>query len=140
MSVYLDGYVDRMPAAAARLATVQIECMPALDVIDRYGRDESVLLYVDPPYLSSTRRSLQYIHEMEGEAEHRELAEALLSTNGKVVLSGYHSLLYDDLYRDWNVVEIAASTQQSGRGAHRTEVLWCNFEPTADLLTHAWTP
>ena len=52
---------ERMPPASARLASVQLECMPALDVIGRYGRAPEVLLYVDPPYLSSTRRSLQYV-------------------------------------------------------------------------------
>ena len=43
----------------------------------------------------------------------------------------YHSLAYDRWYADWNVVEIRASTQH----AERTEVLWCNFEPTRDLFS-----
>lgn len=135
MATYLRGYLDRMPPAAARLASVQLECMPALDVIDRYGRDTGVLLYVDPPYLSSTRRSLQYVHELHTEAEHRELAEALQATAAAVVLSGYHSPLYDEIYGDWHVIEIPASTQKSGQDARRTEVLWCNFEPRRDLFT-----
>ena len=134
MATYLRGYVDRMPPAAARLASVQLECMPALDVIERYGRAPEVLLYVDPPYLSSTRRSLQYVHELHTETEHAELAEALNTTAAAVVLSGYRSPLYDRLYADWNTVEIPASTQQSGRDARRTEVLWCNFEPAHDLF------
>lgn len=69
MDTYLRGYVERMPPAAARLASVQLECKPALDVIALYGREPSTLLYVDPPYLSSTRRSLQYIHEMHTEQQ-----------------------------------------------------------------------
>ena len=134
MDVYLRGYVGRMPAAAARLASVQLECMPALDVITLYGREATTLLYVDPPYLSSTRRSLQYVHELHTEAEHTELAEALVTTPAAVVLSGYRSALYDRLYADWNTVEIAASTQQAGANARRTEVLWCNFEPADHLF------
>ena len=134
MATYLRGYVERMPPAAERLASVQLECMPALDVIERYGRAPGVLLYVDPPYLSSTRRSLQYVHELHTEAEHAELAEALNATAAAVVLSGYRSALYDRLYADWNTVEIAASTQQAGSDARRTEVLWCNFEPADHLF------
>ena len=134
MATYLRGYVERMPPAAARLASVQLECMPALDVIERYGRAPGVLLYVDPPYLSSTRRSLQYVHELHTEAEHAELAEALVTTPAAVVLSGYRSALYDRLYADWNTVEIAASTQQAGIDGRRTEVLWCNFEPADHLF------
>lgn len=135
MATYLRGYVERMPPAAARLASVQLECMPALDVIERYGRAPEVLFYVDPPYLSSTRRSLQYVHELHTEAEHAELAEALNATAAAVVLSGYRSPLYDRLYADWNTVEIAASTQQAGIDGRRTEVLWCNFEPAHHLFT-----
>ena len=129
MATYLRGYVERMPPAAARLASVQLECMPALDVIARYGRAPEVLLYVDPPYLSSTRRSLQYVHEMHTEAEHAELAEALNATAASVVLSGYRSPLYNRLYADWDSVEIPASTQH----ARRVEVLWTNFTPATFL-------
>jgi flagellar FliL protein len=60
-----------------------------------------------------------------------QLAEALKDTAAAVVLSGYHSLAYDRWYADWNVVEIRASTQH----AERTEVLWCNFEPSHDLFS-----
>ena len=58
MGVYLKGYVDRMPPAAARLIGVQLENQSALDVIAKYGRVATSLLYLDPPYLASTRRSL----------------------------------------------------------------------------------
>lgn len=132
MATYLRGYVERMPPASARLASVQLECMPALEVIGRYGRAPEVLLYVDPPYLSSTRRSLQYVHEMHTEGEHTELAEALNGTAAAVVL-GYRSPLYDRLYADWDTVEIPASTQQAGNDARRVEVLWTNFTPSLFL-------
>lgn len=129
MATYLRGYLDRMMPAAARLASVQLECLPAVEVIERYGVAPQVLLYVDPPYLASTRRSLQYVHEMHTEAEHRDLAAVLNATPAAVVLSGYRSALYDRLYRDWDSVEIPASTQQSGADGRRTEVLWLNFTP-----------
>lgn len=135
MAGYIRGYVGRMPAAAERLADVQLECKPALDVIDLYGRDPSVLLYVDPPYLSSTRRSLQYVHEIGAAADHAELAEALNQTRAAVVLSGYDSPEYRAWYSDWERVEIPASTQQSGSTSPRTEVLWCNRPAAADLFT-----
>ena len=134
MDAYLRGYVRRMPAAAERLARVQLECKPALDVIDLYGRAATTLLYVDPPYLGTTRKSLQYLHEMHDDAAHEALSEALNQTRAQVVLSGYHSQLYDRLYRDWRRVEIAASTQQLGTAsASRTEVIWCNFDVVDQL-------
>lgn len=135
MATYLRGYVDRMPPAAASLASVQLECMPALDLIDLYGRSPDTLLYVDPPYLASTRRSLQYLHELHTEPEHAELLDHIEAVEAKVVLSGYASELYDQRLADWDRIEIPASTQQGGDDAARTEVLWCNFPASTHLFT-----
>jgi DNA adenine methylase len=127
MPDYLDAYVDRMAAAAARLREVSLESLPALDLITKYGRETDVLLYVDPPYLASTRGwGNNYRHEMKTEAEHRELAEALHACEAAVVLSGYPSALYDqELYPSWSRVEISSTTGNSTDRA-RTEVLWSN--------------
>jgi DNA adenine methylase len=134
--VYLRGYVERIAPAADRLAGVSLECMPALDLIARYGRSHDVLLYVDPPYLGEARaaddstsraRTKRYLHEMYSDDEHRQLAAALTICHAAVVLSGYPSPLYDELYGDWYRHEMAASTGQGGgTWANRTEVLWSN--------------
>lgn len=128
MPGYLEAYVARLAAAAERLQHVSLECRPALDLIAKYGAEPDVLLYVDPPYLGSTRgNDNAYRCEMRADDEHRELAEALHAARAAVVLSGYPSTLYDvDLYADWNRVEFAASTGQGGTWANRTEVLWSN--------------
>jgi DNA adenine methylase len=126
MPRYLRGYVDRMPPSADRLARVSLECRPALDVIRDFGQEPGVLLYVDPPYLGSTRSSRQYEVEMSRPDEHRELAEALVGCAAAVVLSGYASPLYDALYAGWSRVEIDAFTGQAGDAQTRTEVVWSN--------------
>jgi DNA adenine methylase len=126
MPAYARGYLARMAPAAERLAMVSLECKPALDMIDKYGSCPDVLLYVDPPYLGSTRNGRGYKHEMPNETEHRELAEALTTARAAVVLSGYASTLYDELFTDWNRIEIDASTGQGSVWKERTEVLWSN--------------
>lgn len=137
MPAYLAGYVDRMAVACARLQRVSLECRPALDLIARYGSSPDVLLYVDPPYLASTRSASdgglrsgtrRYEHEMLTEAEHRDLLAALLGCRAAVVLSGYPSGLYDGLLAGWDRREFTAGTGQSARGewSVRTEVLWSN--------------
>lgn len=128
---YLDGYVERMAAAAERLHNVTLECRPALEIIDRYGAHEDVLLYVDPPYLGSTRANdRSYRHELMTDDEHRALAAALRSCKAAVVLSGYASDLYDgELYPDWHRQTFVTGTGQGigGTGwSNRTEVLWSN--------------
>lgn len=138
---YLDSYVDRMAVAAERIHHVTLENRPALELINKYGADPDVLLYVDPPYLGSTRGQgdSAYRHEMRGEASHRELAEALRACRASVVLSGYASDLYDDeLYPapDWFRVEFTSGTGQGGDGwSNRTEVLWINRAPQPTLFT-----
>lgn len=128
MPSYLDGYLDRMAPAVERLHRVTLECRPALDLIERYGVCKDVLLYVDPPYLGSTRaQDNSYRCEMRTEDEHRELAKALRAARAAVVLSGYASDLYDrELYPDWDRHTMAAGTGQAGAWSNRTEVLWSN--------------
>lgn len=138
MPDYLSSYVERMRAAASRIANVSLECRPALDVITDYGRHAEVLVYADPPYLGTTRSSRQYRVEMSHEAEHRELAEALRACKSAVVLSGYASPLYEQLYGDWFQVEISTYTGQGNhvdgaRNDRRTEVLWVNRRPEGVL-------
>ncbi|WP_280381022.1 DNA adenine methylase [Nocardia wallacei] len=135
MPGYLDGYVARLAAAAERLHAVSLECRPALEVIEAYGRSAEVCLYVDPPYLGSTRNGTNYAHEMPSAAEHEQLLDALLRARAAVVLSGYASELYDTALAGWTRVEIPAFNGNANDGA-RTEIVWCNREtghPTLDF-------
>lgn len=126
MPGYLAGYVKRMPPAAERLRGVSLESRPALDVIGDFGRHARALLYVDPPYLSSTRSSGAYLHEMGRDADHADLLAALTECRSVVMLSGYPSPLYDDALAGWDRVEIQTATGQGGDWQNRTEVVWCN--------------
>lgn len=135
MPDYLSGYVQRLAAAAERLHSVSLECRPALDVIEAYGRSPEVCLYVDPPYLGSTRNGTNYAHEMAAATEHEQLLEALLRARAAVVLSGYGSELYDTALAGWSRLEISTFNGNAAARA-RTEVVWSNREignPTLDL-------
>lgn len=115
-----------LSAIAARLKLVQIEHDTAINVIQRYDHPGAVF-YVDPPYVHVTRkrsdrRAGSYKHEMD-DADHRALAEALHACRGAVLLSGYTSPLYAELYGDWERVERVAIDNAGNR---RTESLWLN--------------
>jgi len=126
MPDYLDAYVRRMELAARRLACVSLECRPALELIDAYGKHPEVCIYADPPYLGTTRSSRQYHVEMSRDAEHEALAAALHHCRASVVLSGYPSPLYDDLYAGWHRLDLEAFTGQANTNGRRVEVLWSN--------------
>lgn len=126
MPQYLEAYVGRFAGIVGRLAGVSLECRPALEVIANYGKHRGVLIFADPPYVLSTRKSLGYRFEMTDD-EHREMAAALLGCKASVVLAGYASALYDEeLFRDWHRTEIQSATGNGGQWRDRTEVLWSN--------------
>ena len=134
MPGYLEAYAARIAAAAARLHRVSLECKPALEIIAQYGQHDGVLIYADPPYLASVRNpragraghGREYSAEMLTEEQHRELAGALLAARAAVVLSGYASPLYQDLYAGWHRTEIPAFNGNGTGDRSRTEVLWSN--------------
>lgn len=111
-----------------RLKQVQIECRPAIELIDKYCR-EDVCMYVDPPYVLSTRTRKQYSVEMEDQ-DHEELLDILNQSKAKILLSGYDSELYNNQLSNWERVEFAATAE---KGLPRTEVLWMNFQPKKQL-------
>jgi DNA adenine methylase len=124
------NYPDAIPTYVERLRGVVIETRPALDVMRRHdGRD--TLHYVDPPYVHSTRGyDKRYAWEMTND-EHRALAEFLHGIKGMAVLSGYGCEIYDELYADWDRIEIEALADGARK---RTEVLW--FSPAAAAARH----
>lgn len=112
-----------------RLKEVQVECRPAVELIDKYSR-EDVCMYVDPPYLLSTRTRKQYTVEME-DHDHEELLDILNQSRARILLSGYDSELYNKQLRNWERVEFAATAEH---GLPRTEILWMNYQPKKQLL------
>lgn len=129
---YAAGYWADLPRrimeVAERLRGVQLECQPALELIQRFNY-QNVLIYVDPPYMLDTRYGKQYKCEM-SDQDHRDLLDVLLTYKGSVVLSGYESELYHDALRGWHVDSINERAQSAGL---RREMLWTNFEPIKQM-------
>jgi len=119
----LSSSPDACRAAAQRLARVVIEHNDAVDVIKRHDRPDA-LIYCDPPYLTADGRGTRiYTHDFKAD-DHRKLATTLRSLeSAMVVLSGYPSGLYEELYPDWQRHQRRA---MADGGRERTEVLWLN--------------
>jgi DNA adenine methylase len=135
--------IERFSAAVDRLGLVTIENRDANEVIERYSAPDGVI-YADPPYLMTSRSDAgrrrpggDYAHEYGAEKDHRDLAEALHASSSTVLLSGYHSPLYDELYGDWVAIQKTVLRRSSnGRSAtqvHVDEVVWCN-RPFPEVL------
>jgi DNA adenine methylase len=120
--------VEGLPAVHRRLKRVAVLNRDALDVI-RQQDGPDTLYYLDPPYLSATRTADDvYSHEM-SLAQHAELLETIRRCRGRVMLSGYPSVLYDTRLADWTRHEFILPNQAAGGKQKRrmTEVVWCNF-------------
>lgn len=112
-----------------RLQGVVIERRDALEVI-RAQDSPDTLFFIDPPYLPSTRSKAGYRYEM-SQAQHVQLLERLLAIQGKAVVAGYPSQLYDDMLSGWQRVE--RPHRAAGSRRPRMEVLW--IKPACQIVS-----
>ena len=124
--------VEGLPDAHERLKRVVILNRDALDVI-RQQDGPNTLFYLDPPYLHETRTATNaYEFEMTAD-QHLQLLETLLRIEGKFILSGYRSGLYDGFawQQRWHRVDIDIDNKASSAKTKqtKTECLWMNFVP-----------
>lgn len=121
--------VKKLPKVRDRLFPVQIENLDALDCIKKYDT-ENTFFYCDPPYMQSTRSDTRYMHDYT-ESDHEQLLDLLLAVKGMVLLSGYHSTLYDSKLSGWHYKEFDVACYSAGHEIgmtrdRRTEVIWWN--------------
>ena len=81
------------------------------------------LVYVDPPYLMSTRSGRRrYAWELTA-WEHRRILSAAVAMAAAVVISGYESRLYMEMLEGWRCERRRVRTRWGG---WRTECVWLN--------------
>lgn len=89
------------------------------------------LVYLDPPYLLSSRRSDRrlYRHELTAE-QHAELLDVARRLPCQVMVSHYPHPVYEQALAGWRTFRFRAMTR-GGRLA--TEQVWCNYPEPAEL-------
>lgn len=106
--------IDRLPEIHARLSRVQIEHADFRTILSRYDGPDT-LMYLDPPYVTSARRSGGYVHEMT-DADHAELVELACGLQSAIVLSGYAHETYDVLTgHGWRLMQRDVACNAVGR-------------------------
>ena len=124
MAAHVANLAGHMAPVALRLKAVSIENRDAMEMIEDYGSEPSVCIYADPPYLGSTRAANYGVEMLEDEL-HVRFGEACNNAKAAVVVSGYASSLYEDIFAGWHRMELKAPTRLSGTAAEN-EVLWSN--------------
>lgn len=124
--------------SAAAYSNVELVQMCAFKYLREFDYDNNgrICVYLDPPYLGSTRTSkAKYEYELT-EDDHVELLQLIQTLPAHVILSGYSSELYDSVLTA-NAGWWSDSFQAMSRGGVRTERLWCNFVP-GDIHYHTY--
>ena len=130
---------DRIAQCAHRFAGVQIESLDWREILERYASPETAF-YLDPPYVTGTRRGGGYEHELD-DGDHAELVARLLETEAaSILVSGYEHELYSPLegggFTCHRFASVTRASLRSGRAkdAERTECIWRRGSDTLDSL------
>lgn len=116
------NYPRHLAEVCRRLNNVIIEQRDAMQVIDTQDSPDT-LFFIDPPYLPTTRNiSTRYRHDMD-ESAHVRLLERLKTLQGKAMVAGYPSALYDSHLSGWSRIEKEHYTRVLGV-RKSVEVLW----------------
>ena len=125
----MDCAVARLRGSSTNL--VQIEHMDALRLMERYDNAD-VLMYLDPPYLRSTRKSGRLYHCEMDDAQHIRMLEIATASKAKIIISGYDSGLYARYLDGWHTEKRLSQITSTEKA---TETLWMNYEPPARQIT-----
>lgn len=120
---------DRIPKLPFDLELHQSDAVQFLKAFTFKGGE---LVYSDPPYLHSTRRTLDLYENEYTEAQHVELLDVLVQLPCFVIISGYESPLYRTMLQQrhgWRCIEFPNTT----RRGRVMECAWFNFN-TSDHL------
>lgn len=114
---------------------IRQECgLALLESLRRSPLPGKVFIYLDPPYVLSTRRSwARYNHELTDD-EHATLLSIAAELPYPVMISGYSSQLYNQALRKWRHFCFPSMT----RSGLATEHCWCNFPQPQRLQDYSF--
>jgi DNA adenine methylase len=116
-----------------RLKRAFIECDDAINVIRRYDTPDT-FFFIDPPYLTETLYDPKNYDLAMTEDDHRRLLDTLRQVQGKVIITHPRCPLYDDILKEWLVMEVSYNlSASSGVGGNKgkpfSDALWLNYQP-----------
>lgn len=127
---------SRLLSCHKRLKNVLIESKDGLEMILTEDVDQpDTLLYVDPPYVKTTRsESTKYKYDFE-DRQQNILINRLKKFSGYVVLSGYDNRKYNRMLegegwtkKEWETLTSGMRQEISKEEKERVEILWMNYD------------
>lgn len=109
--------------------TCELYHVDAVAFLEKYPFEGQELVYVDPPYVTETRRRAKVYRCDYSKEDHIRLLRCLVSLPCNVMLSGYDCDLYNRELVGWRKVSFPAKTHVE----MREETVWMNFEQPSRL-------
>jgi len=107
----------------------------AMDYLSFLYPSHDIMIYADPPYLMSTRKSGSlYRHEYTYQQHVNLLSRLKELSPCKIMISGYWSEMYAQMLQGWHTATIEAMT----RGGMATEWVWMNYDPPSELHDYSY--
>lgn len=115
---------------------VQLIHADAINYLATYPFIGDEFVYADPPYLSYTRRSDRAPYKIDySEEQHIDLLKILTTIPCNVMISGYHSPLYEQYLAEWRVLQFSVRTRS---GATAEEFVWMNYQDPVELHDYSY--
>lgn len=96
----------------------------AIEIISKMNLNKNTIIYADPPYLMSTRKSKKKLYKYEySKQDHLDLLKFFKNLECNIIISGYESDLYSGVLDTWNKCKYKSHTQNG----FRDECLWFNY-------------
>lgn len=129
----LETLKQRIEPIHQRLRSVIIENLDWRACLERYDR-EGVFMYIDPPYPGN---GVNYVHNMRDWEDHYELAERLINSKCKWLVSSYDNSEIRAVFDKHLIIPVASASGMRKKldNTERVivnEVFICNYNPDAD--------
>lgn len=114
------------------LKETEVQNKDCMELLKEYKDNEKMLIYLDPPYIPSTMSCPETYGKHSWSLEqHQKLVQVLLTSQAKVILSGYDDGITYKVLEDqgWQKVFFKKqNVRSSGNGRRAGEFVWCSFE------------
>lgn len=126
--------IERDPYVATRwreLASPGLELVEgdAMEFLASYPFKGDEFVYLDPPYMASTRRRARVYRHDFSDADHERLLRLAVTLPCRVMISGYANPKYDQTLTGWR----RFTFQAKAHDGVREESVWINYPPPAVL-------